>query len=799
MLTQSLCKIFLLALCFCGVVTVRAQKVLNSTGNSARLSTYNFSYSLGETATQTLKSSNGNFLTQGVLQPILSSIPSKPLTTLPLDKAVCINGNAEISFVTSLVFAQDNEFSIELSDENGNFSNPIVIGKIKGTTIRKVPVELPNNLKPVTYLMRVVSSNPKEIGQLTNLLVRKRPNANFSLPMSACTGDTVYTTFTGKDTIKSSNFIWNFSEGLLDKKEATGQQGNIWSITGSKPVSLLISNDGCLSEEVKQNITIDRRIAPAQITCGTPSGNAITFNWAQVGGAITYKTRVVSGTSESGTQKGNSLIFNNVAQGTKIKIEIQASGPGACGFSVDTQTCTTIICPNLGASLTQNSTTICAGEAARTALTLAGGRGIYLAVYTKDGTNNDTLKVLSGQLFDFFPEQNTNYTFLSIGSDGYPGCFTALNRPRFQVTVTPNNFPGKSEPALLVCDNQSTPILLNDLLKEEFDKGSWSSPTDFSPDAFDPDAGTFIPKGNKPGKYFFVYTVEGKNGCRARSASVEINLEKKQNITIKDYSNCADSTLNTVISLRDLSLQVNPSAPNTVKWYNDQALTQLIRETELPIKVARIIYGKSGQGVCASEVTPVTLKLNNRENQLPKPVLEGTTLLKVGDTLLLRTTSSYPPSSVFYWQKEGQNLASATNLYELPPIRVNKSNAGRYTLLVSLPGGKKSCNSPTAFIDIQVLDKEAPKLEISKVVGENAPWMIKGLEAYQTFTINIFNRWGELVHTAKNQYLNDWTGTCTKNCNGAILSQGTYYYEIIIQGIPKDLIPVGAVYVVRTK
>jgi len=775
-----------------------AQKVINSSGNSVRLETYTLSYSVGETAVQTLKSSNGTFITQGVLQPIQSLIPSKPLVTLPFRRGVCLGESIDVEFSTLLLFTQDNEFTIELSDEQGSFTNPTVIGKVKGTTLRKVPVQVPAGIKPGDYLMRVVSSSPKEVGQITNLLIRKKPSANFSIPASACTGDTVYAIFTGKDTIKNSNFIWNFSDGLLEKKQTTGQQGNIWSIVGNKEVSLSISNDGCLSDKVEQKVNVERRLAPAQITCGTPSGNSITFNWAQIGGATAYKTRVISGSSEQGVQKGNSLTFGNVTQGTKIKIEIQASSPGACGFSVDTQTCTTIICPNLTASLTQSRATICAGEAARTALTLSGGRGVYQAVYTKGGGINDTLKVLSGQLFDFFPEQNTNYTFLAVGSEGFPGCFSALNKPVFQVTVTPNNFPGKPEAALLVCDNQDTPILLENLLKDEFAGGSWSSPTDFIPDAFDTDMGAFIPKGNKPGKYFFVYTVKGKNSCQDRSASVEINIERKQSILIKDYSNCSDSTLNTVISLRDLSLQVNPVAPNTVKWYNDQALTQLIREVELLIKAERTIYGKSGQGACASDVTPVTLKLNNQENKLPKPVLEGTTLLQIGDTLHLRTTSSYPSSSVFYWQKEGQNLGSATNLYALPPLRVNKNNAGRYTLFVSLPSGNKSCLSPRAFIDVQVLDKDAPKLEISKVVGNNTPWAIKGLDQYKEFTINIFNRWGELVHTVKNQYINDWIGTCTKNCNGEILPQGTYYYEILIKDIRKDLTPHGAIYVIRT-
>ncbi|AEE52290.1 T9SS C-terminal target domain-containing protein [Haliscomenobacter hydrossis] len=797
MLAPTNLRIIIVLLFSFGFNALHAQQVINSTGNSTRLEIFTISYSVGETAVQTLKSSNGSYLTQGVLQPQIP-IPSKPLVTLPFRRGVCLGEAIEIEFSTLLVFAQDNEFTIELSDENGSFANPNIIGKVKGTTLRKVPIQVPSTLKPVDYLIRVVSSSPKEIGQTTNLLVRKKPNANFTLPTSACTGDTVFTTFTGKDTIKSSNFIWNFTDGLLEKKQATNQQGNIWSIDGTKKTSLIIDNDGCKSDPVEQNIKIERRIAPAQITCGTPSGNSITFNWSQVGGATDYKEKVLSGATEAGVKKGNSLTFPNVAPGTKIKIEVQATGPGACGVSVDTQTCTTIICPSLSATLAQNQVSVCAGEPARTSLTLGGARGVYRVVYTTDGTKLDTLSVLSGQLFDFFPEQNTNYTFLAVGNAALPGCYTTLNKPVFQVRVTPNNFPGKPEAALLVCDNQESPILLDDLLKDEFPGGKWSSAAVTSGESFDSLAGTFIPKGNKAGKYFFVYTVEKKNGCNERAASVEINVEQKSIINIKDYSSCTDSMLETKISLRDLSFQVNPSAPNTVRWYTDQALSQEIREAELIVKAERVIYGKSGQGVCASGATPVTLKLSEEKDKLPLPVLEGPSLLTVGDILELRTSSSYPPNSLFYWQRPDSTLRPVRNLYALPPIRVNVKNTGRYTLYVQLPQGKNTCISPTGFIDIQVIEKNAPKLQIKKIVGENSPWIIEGIENYQDYTINIFNRWGELVHSIKGPYLNDWKGTCTKTCNGEILPQGTYYYEISIKEIPKKLTPIGALYVVRT-
>jgi gliding motility-associated-like protein len=798
MLVQSNLRLIIFtffSICF---LSIKAQQVLNTTGNYFRFENYTLSYSIGETAVQTLKSSNGSYLTQGVLQPLSSLIPSKPLVTLPLKKAVCIGGMTEVSFSTLLLFGQDNEFTIEVSNEKGSFENPITIGKAKGTTIRKVPIEIPASLAPGNYLMRVVSSNAKEIGQTTNLLVRKKPLANFSLPVNACTGDSVFTTFTGKDTISNANFIWNFSDGLLVNNQATKQQGNIWSINGSKKVSLIISNDGCESEKFEQSIEVDRKLSPALITCGKPSGNSISFNWSQVGGATDYKERVVSGTSETGVKKGNSLSFSNLAPGSKIKIEVQAIGSGICGVSVDTQTCSTIVCPTLTATLAKNQINICAGEPARTSLTLGGGNGIYRVVYTSDGTKQDTLSVRSEQLFDFFPEQNANYTFLAVGNDALPGCYTTLNKPIFQVKVTPNNYPGKPEPALSVCSNQDTPIMLDDLLKDESSGGKWRSFSPVDSNSFDPAMPYFIPKGNKPGKYFFIYRVEGANRCKERESSVEVRIEQKQGIGISTYANCLNNNGTSIISLQDVAQRANPFyPPNQVRWYRDSTLKDEIKGPNVAIANKLVIYTKIGQGLCASNVVSVIL-MPNDSAKLQLPIIQGTERVKLGDTIRLFTTNSYPSNSIFVWTLPNQMDTSGADIYQLKFL-ATKAIEGRVTLKVRAPQQPKvaTCISEDAWFKVEVIDDSELDLSANKIVNMQSPWKIDGLDNYPNHKIKVFNRWGELVYQAE-AYQNNWHGECTKNCSSSgILPHGTYYYVIESGKAEDKKAKKGALYIIE--
>jgi|JI10StandDraft_1071094.scaffolds.fasta_scaffold132662_2 gliding motility-associated-like protein len=59
--------------------------------------------------------------------------------------------------------------------------------------------------------------------------------------------------------------------------------------------------------------------------------------------------------------------------------------------------------------------------------------------------------------------------------------------------------------------------------------------------------------------------------------------------------------------------------------------------------------------------------------------------------------------------------------------------------------------------------------------GLNDVFYVEGITGTNN-TVKIFNRWGRLVYEAKN-YRNNW--------NGGSVSDGTYYYEIIVEGAPK--------------
>lgn len=351
---------------------------------------------------------------------------------------------------------------------------------------------------------------------------------------------------------------------------------------------------------------------------------------------------------------------------------------------------------------------------------------------------------------------------------------------------------GQALPTPLVCNGQESPILLNDLLLNEDPKGTWSTQHSLSDDVFDPDAGTLIPKGLKAGRYQFRYTVLGQGACSSAWTTVSLNVEQTLSVNITDYSNCLDTKGKTQIELASVAKRVNAKYADQIRWYKDENKQMPITQPVLELAATLTIYAQVGQGLCASPVTAIALKPNEKLNL---PTIEGRVIIKVGDTIQLRTTQSYPPGSLFVW-KTPDTISSGIDQYVFPKRIASKVDAGRYELLVRAPQEPRipTCISETAWVNLEVLDEDDPVLKIGKRVSKDTPWIIEGLINYPTYSIKVFNRWGALVFRADSNYLNQWHGTCEVNYNEKELPQGTYYYLIEIPGLKQI---VGAVYLLK--
>ena len=82
-------------------------------------------------------------------------------------------------------------------------------------------------------------------------------------------------------------------------------------------------------------------------------------------------------------------------------------------------------------------------------------------------------------------------------------------------------------------------------------------------------------------------------------------------------------------------------------------------------------------------------------------------------------------------------------------------------------------HSTTASIELSVIcDIQIPNVFTPDGDGYNEYFEIEGIE-YTTNYVRIYNRWGQMVFETRN-YRNNW--------NGRGVSEGTYYYEVLVDG-----------------
>ena len=76
--------------------------------------------------------------------------------------------------------------------------------------------------------------------------------------------------------------------------------------------------------------------------------------------------------------------------------------------------------------------------------------------------------------------------------------------------------------------------------------------------------------------------------------------------------------------------------------------------------------------------------------------------------------------------------------------------------------------------------------------GFNDTWFIKNIEKYPNFSFQVYNRWGQTVHTQKHEYIN-WDGTQL----GLKVPDATYYYVFFYDEHDNTRFEKGSVTIVR--
>lgn len=165
-----------------------------------------------------------------------------------------------------------------------------------------------------------------------------------------------------------------------------------WQTPGIYDIRLVSRLDGCMSEEVAQTITVEPELVIPVINC-VESLDSITINWTQDNCADQYVVLVNSQTVS--TQSTNSFIIKNLSVGQSVDIQIQSISKCACPGVVSViKTCKTQDCPTVSLSFPQDTLTFCLSDNPQNQIlsaTVTGGNTSGILQWNGIGVSNNNV------------------------------------------------------------------------------------------------------------------------------------------------------------------------------------------------------------------------------------------------------------------------------------------------------------------------------------------------------------------------------------------------------------------------
>ena len=242
-----------------------------------------------------------------------------------------------------------------------------------------------------------------------------------------------------------------------------------------------------------------------------------------------------------------------------------------------------------------------------------------------------------------------------------------------------------------------------------------------------------------------------------------------------------DSLPDTAFCPGDLAFTIDPSIyggiePITYEWlYNGLLLTNQEIITIQPDNLG--IYTLHAEGLCDSEVSD-NFEAYLLEPELPLTILSTYNSIEacLGDELSTEIQlAGGIGESHFMWYLNGMPFSDTLNFTiptEIP-----------YEYDLELQVNDECSNSTSDNFVYSVVDCIKPNVFTPNSDGQNDFFYINFGDIVDNVRIDIYNRWGQLVHTSINYELCDeetgahcWDGTNISN--DELCSEGTYYYTV---------------------
>ncbi|PHI19867.1 hypothetical protein CEQ90_10770 [Lewinellaceae bacterium SD302] len=210
------------------------------------------------------------------------------------------------------------------------------------------------------------------------------PTANFTISDTLiCLNETTIITYTGSATVGVATFDWDFGPATV-----TDLGGEVYELSypsgGVFTISLTVTQNGCVSEEVSDEVAVAEELLATTITCTNQTLTSVTFEWTPVIGATAYQVEYNGSTD---TITGLSQLIGGLEPGEDVTITVTPLGPEPCGNGpASSENCEADSCPAITITPSAGQTSFCLnGNPGTTVLSATSSGGDMTGTFVWSG------------------------------------------------------------------------------------------------------------------------------------------------------------------------------------------------------------------------------------------------------------------------------------------------------------------------------------------------------------------------------------------------------------------------------
>ncbi len=175
--------------------------------------------------------------------------------------------------------------------------------------------------------------------------VYQQPSSDFSMDTAMCLSESATIQFEGAFS-PTAIYTWDFDGGIATPGTGVGPHQVSWNTTGTKIVTLSVTNGSCSSALLAQTVQVDDQLLEPTIVCSATT-DGVVFTWNTVPNATSYNAIGTGGLQTSDT----SFVFTGLAPEEQVSIQVTVNGNSSCPLPVVTSECAATACPPLTVSI----------------------------------------------------------------------------------------------------------------------------------------------------------------------------------------------------------------------------------------------------------------------------------------------------------------------------------------------------------------------------------------------------------------------------------------------------------------